>query len=122
VSEFPPRPIHTEAEYERVLSHVEAMMARTTRSVAERDYLDLLSDLIVSWEDDHYELPEASASEIIRFLLDQRGERQRSLVPIFGTESIVSEVLAGKRELQRKHIEGLAKHFHVSPSAFFQRQ
>ena len=32
---------------------------------------------------------------------------------------IVSEVLAGKREPQAKHIEELAEFFHVSPAAFF---
>jgi HTH-type transcriptional regulator/antitoxin HigA len=52
-------------------------------------------------------------------LLTERGLRQKDLVPVFGTESIVSEVLSGKRELQTKHIERLAVFFHVSPAAFF---
>jgi antitoxin component HigA of HigAB toxin-antitoxin module len=47
------------------------------------------------------------------------GVPQRELVPIFGTASIVSEVLAGKRELQRKHIQGLADFFQVPAGAFF---
>jgi HTH-type transcriptional regulator/antitoxin HigA len=55
----------------------------------------------------------------VKVLLFERGLRQKDLVPIFGTESIVSEVLAGKRELQAKHIARLAEFFHVSPSAFF---
>jgi len=38
---------------------------------------------------------------------------------VFGAESIVSEVLSGKRELQAKHIERLADFFHISPAAFF---
>jgi hypothetical protein len=29
-----------------------------------------------------------------------------------------SEILAGKREMNRKHIEALARHFHVNPTVF----
>jgi HTH-type transcriptional regulator/antitoxin HigA len=32
---------------------------------------------------------------------------------------VASEVLAGRRELTRKHIEALARFFKVSPAAFF---
>jgi HTH-type transcriptional regulator/antitoxin HigA len=119
VEELPPRPLHSEADYERVLARVEELLSLPRRSSAERDYLDLLAGLVEDWEDERYELPVASATDVIRFLLEERGEPQRALVPIFGTESIVSEVLAGRRELQRKHIAGLAKYFRVSPAAFF---
>ncbi len=119
VEELPPRPIHSEAEYERALARVEQLLGQPRRSAAETDYLDVLAGLVDSWEDAHHAIPEASATDVIRFLLEERGEPQRALVPIFGTESIVSEVLSGKRELQRKHIEGLARYFHVSPATFF---
>jgi HTH-type transcriptional regulator/antitoxin HigA len=41
-------------------------------------------------------------------------------VPIFKTESIVSEVLNGQRKLTANHIEKLAAFFRLSPAAFFQ--
>jgi antitoxin component HigA of HigAB toxin-antitoxin module len=59
------------------------------------------------------------STTLVRELCEERGIPQRALVPIFGAPSIVSEVLAGKRELQRKHIEGLAQFFQVPPGAFF---
>ena len=43
----------------------------------------------------------------------------KDLAPIFGSESIVSEVLHRKRELNKSHIEKLSKRFHVSPAVFF---
>lgn len=119
VDELPPRPIHSEAEYDRALARVEQLLGQRRRSAAETDYLDILAGLVESWEEIHHPIPDVSATDMIRFLLEQRGEPQRALVPIFGTESIVSEVLSGKRELQRKHIEGLSRYFHVSPSVFF---
>jgi HTH-type transcriptional regulator/antitoxin HigA len=38
---------------------------------------------------------------------------------VFGTRSIVSEVLSGKRDLNKDHIERLSARFHVSPEVFF---
>jgi antitoxin component HigA of HigAB toxin-antitoxin module len=40
-------------------------------------------------------------------------------VDVFGTPSIVSEVLSGKRELNKDYIKGLSERFHVSPELFF---
>lgn len=45
--------------------------------------------------------------------------RQKDLASIFGSESVVSEVLHGKRGLNKSHIEKLSKRFGVSPAAFF---
>jgi HTH-type transcriptional regulator / antitoxin HigA len=45
--------------------------------------------------------------------------RQKDLIDVFGTESIVSDVLNGKRDLAKEHIRRLSKRFHVSPSVLF---
>jgi HTH-type transcriptional regulator/antitoxin HigA len=40
-------------------------------------------------------------------------------VDVFGTPSIVSEVMSGKRELNKDQIKRLSERFHVSPELFF---
>ncbi|HEX9233374.1 MAG TPA: helix-turn-helix domain-containing protein [Candidatus Acidoferrum sp.] len=45
--------------------------------------------------------------------------KQKDLAPLLGSESIVSEVLYGKRELNKQHIEKLSQRFKVSPALFF---
>jgi HTH-type transcriptional regulator/antitoxin HigA len=45
--------------------------------------------------------------------------RQKDLAPLFGSESMVSMVLSGARELSKTHIQKLSKRFHVSPEVFF---
>ena len=95
------------------------MLTKSRRSRAEDDYLSLLSDIVEHWEADHIQMPKLHGVELVRELLDDNQLPQRALVDIFGTDSIVSEVLSGKRALQRKHIEGLASFFNVSPAAFF---
>ena len=57
--------------------------------------------------------------EVLRTLMDANDLRQKDLVPIFGSESIVSEVLHKKRGLNKTHIEKLSKRFNVSPAVFF---
>jgi HTH-type transcriptional regulator/antitoxin HigA len=64
-------------------------------------------------------LPRAKPVEILRFLMDQHGLKQKDLANVFGTPSIVSEVLSGKRKLNSKHIQRLSERFHVSPEVFF---
>jgi HTH-type transcriptional regulator/antitoxin HigA len=45
--------------------------------------------------------------------------RQKDLLSIFGTESIVSEVLHQKRPLTVNHIVKLRQRFNLSPAVFF---
>jgi HTH-type transcriptional regulator/antitoxin HigA len=45
--------------------------------------------------------------------------RQKDLADVFGTESIVSDVLNGKRDLAKEHIRRLSARFNVSPAVFF---
>jgi HTH-type transcriptional regulator/antitoxin HigA len=88
-------------------------------SEAERDLADLLTLLIEDYEEKNYQLPKASPLEVIAFLMEQHGLKQKDLADVFGTPSIVSEVLNGKRELNKEQIRRLSERFHVSPEVFF---
>jgi len=50
--------------------------------------------------------------------MDESSLRQRDLLDIFGTRSIVSEVSSGKRGITRAQARALAARFKVSPAAF----
>jgi len=119
VEAFPPRPIRDEEQLSHTWSRIEELLTKPARSSAEDDYLSLLSDMVEHWEAEHVQMPKLHGAELVRELLDDNQLPQHALVEIFATDSIVSEVLSGKRELQRKHIEGLASFFNVSPAAFF---
>jgi HTH-type transcriptional regulator/antitoxin HigA len=49
----------------------------------------------------------------------KEGFKQKDLLDVFGTPSIVSEVLHGKRQFTTEHIRRLSKRFHVSREVFF---
>jgi HTH-type transcriptional regulator/antitoxin HigA len=69
--------------------------------------------------EEHHSIPDASPVEVLRALMEANELRQKDMVPIFGSESIVSEVLHKKRALNKTHIEKLSKQFKVSPAVFF---
>lgn len=86
---------------------------------AQVEAIELLTLLIERYEEESFSLPKASPTDVLRFLLSQHGLRQRDLADDLGGESVVSEVLSGKRKLNATHIEQLSKRFRVSPAAFF---
>jgi HTH-type transcriptional regulator / antitoxin HigA len=116
----PPKVIRSEEEneaYTEVLEELDRRSASLTR--AEREFADLLTLLIEDFEDKRYALPRAKPLQVIEFLMEQHGLKQKDLTDVFGTPSIVSEVLHGRRELNKEHIKRLSRRFHVSPELFF---
>jgi antitoxin component HigA of HigAB toxin-antitoxin module len=66
-----------------------------------------------------YPIRAISALEALAELMAANNLKQKDLAPLFGSESMVSEVLHGKRELNKQHIEKLSQRFKVSPALFF---
>ena len=79
----------------------------------------MISLLIDHYETEHYPLPETEPADVLRFLLEQNGLSQRDIAAELGSESTVSLVLSGKRQLNRDHIARLSQRFQVSPAVFF---
>lgn len=120
LAKIPPRVIRTDEQNEAYIEALYEMEERKgRRSKEERELADLLTLLIENYEEKHYKLPKASPLEVIEFLMDQHGLKQKDLVDVFGTPSIVSEVRRGKRELNKEQIRRLSDRFGVSPEMFF---
>jgi HTH-type transcriptional regulator/antitoxin HigA len=117
-----PHVIHTEAENERCTQVLESFLRKKRRSTEEQRLTELLTLLIEDFEEREYPMPrKASPIDIVRHLMDANGLRQTDLLDVFGTASVISEVLKGKRELSKTHIAKLSARFHVSPELFFCR-
>ena len=114
-----PMPITSERQHELYLSVLDKLASKENPSAEEEKYAQVLMTLIEAYEEEHHPVPNASPLEVLRALMDANDLRQKDLAPIFGSESIVSEVLHKKRELNKSHIEKLSKRFHVSPAVFF---
>ncbi len=115
-----PRVIRTEEENERCIAIVEGLLQRPDRTPEEDQLMALLTLLVEKFEDQHYSLTAASPIDVLRHLIEANGLRQVDLVDVFGTASIASEVLNGKRALAKSHIAKLSQRFNVSPELFFE--
>jgi HTH-type transcriptional regulator / antitoxin HigA len=114
-----PTPITSERQHEQYLSVLDKLASKDNPTSEEEKYAEVLMTLIEAYEEGHHAIPDASPVEVLRMLMDANGLRQKDLVSIFGSESIVSEVLHKKRDLNKTHIEKLSKRFHISRAAFF---
>ncbi|MFZ0537848.1 MAG: hypothetical protein WAM47_13325 [Candidatus Sulfotelmatobacter sp.] len=115
-----PAVIRTEAENERYIAMLEDIDRKGSRlSAAEKRMAQLLILLIEDFEEKHYALKPSDPVSVLRELILANNLRQKNLLDIFGTPSIISEVLHGKRQLTTEHIRRLSRRFHVSPEVFF---
>lgn len=115
-----PAVIHSEKENERCIAMLEELDGKGDKlTPAEKRLAELLTLLIENFEEGAYALKPASPIEVLRELMEDNGLKQKDLTDIFGTPSIISEVLNGKRKLTTEHIRKLSHRFHVSPEIFF---
>jgi HTH-type transcriptional regulator / antitoxin HigA len=115
-----PHLIRTEKQLEAYTKALYRLTSKLDPRPSEVEAIELLTALIERYEQEHFKLPAGSPPEVLRFLIAQHGLKQRDLATEMGGESVVSEVLSGKRKLNAAHIEQLSKRFHVSPAVFFQ--
>ena len=79
--------------------------------------LDTLGTLVHAWEEQHHPMPKSRGAELLRCLMEEHHLTQSDL-PDVGSQGVVSEILAGKRELNVRQIRALSERFGVSPSVF----
>ena len=114
-----PTPIASERQHKEYFSVLGKLASKDNPTNEEDKYAKILMALIEAYEVEHHSIPDASPLEVLRAVLDANDPRQKDLAPIFGSESIVSEVLHRKRNLNKVHIEKLSKRFNISPAVFF---
>jgi len=114
-----PTPITSERQHEQYLAVLDKLASKENLTGDEEKYAEVLLTLVEAYEEKYHSIPDASPVEVLRSLMEANDLRQKDLVPIFGSESIVSEILHKKRELNKTHIEKLSKRFQISPVSFF---
>lgn len=119
IRQFPLRPIRTAPELDAAVAVVDALIDQPSRSPPEQDYLDVLSDLVEAYEAEAVPMRPVGDAELLRFLIRQKRVTQSQVAAGTGiAESVVSEILSGKRSLNRAQIGKLSRFFHVGPGTF----
>jgi HTH-type transcriptional regulator/antitoxin HigA len=114
-----PRLIHCDEELAEYTAALFDLTAKANPTPDEEEAIELMTLLIESYESKHYPVPAAEPADVLRFLLDRNSLSQRDVAAELGSESTLSLILSGKRQLNRDHIARLSRRFNVSPAVFF---
>lgn len=126
ISEFPIKAIQNDEQHTQALGMTERLINfchkhEADKSVSLQDvygYLDTLTALIELYEKKRFQITKTNPSEMLHYLMKQHDLKQSDLEEELGGQSVVSEILRGKRELNIRQIRGLSKRFNVSATVF----
>jgi HTH-type transcriptional regulator/antitoxin HigA len=121
VKKFPLQPIRDDAHLGEALATVETLICRDLDEGAE-SYLAVLTGLVEAYEARTRPIPDASEADILGLLMEQKGISQTDLRDEVGiSQSTVSAVLRGARNLTKAQVVDLARFFNVPPAVFLPR-
>lgn len=117
---IPLQPITDDAQYETAIAAMNGLIDAGAGDEAHplAPLLGVLGEFIADYEATELMWPDTSPAEVLRLLMEQHGLKQGDL-PEIGSQGVVSELLSGKRELNRNQIARLSERFGVSPATFF---
>jgi HTH-type transcriptional regulator / antitoxin HigA len=116
---FPLRRIRTDDELSQAITVINSLIDRDKLVSGEQDYLDVLSDLVENYEAEVHPIAPVSDAEMLRHLLEaKRVTQTKAAADTKIPRSTISEILAGKRTLNRRQIGILSRYFHVDPGVF----
>jgi len=121
-AQVPLRPIRTRAHYRQAIRALNELLdaGAGEESHPLADLVATLGELIGDYEDANSVPEDADPLGVLRFLMQQHGLTQSGL-PEIGSQGVVSEVLSGRRTLNVRQIDALARRFAVSPAVFMPR-
>jgi HTH-type transcriptional regulator/antitoxin HigA len=113
------RPIRNELDLSRlqVSAHELADIVGDDQEHPLYSLFELAMELISSWEKEHVCLPNAEPHEVLRHLLEANNLRQKDLEGI-ASPTLVSDILAGRRQISKRLAKALAERFQVNIGAF----
>ena len=119
IKTFPLASIKSANQLKEAQEVIDALLKKGPLDEGEEMYLDALGDLVIRYEDEHYPISPASEADMLRHLMEAKGASQVDVARKTRiARSTISEILSGKRSLNKSHIRKLAKYFNVDPGVF----
>jgi len=107
------RPIKAENQYREALQTIDSLIDSEPGST-EFEYLEVLSILVDDYENKHHSIEPLDPIEAVKTEMEEKGLRQKDLIPYFGSKEMVSQVLNRKRPLTLKIAKNLHQKFGIS--------
>src|ERR1700733_9300450 len=76
IRQFPLRPLGTDGDLDAAVAVIDSLLDRPALTAPEKDYLEVLSDLVEAYESETIPIRPVGDAELLRFLLDQKGVTQ----------------------------------------------
>jgi HTH-type transcriptional regulator/antitoxin HigA len=114
-----PRPIHDRVAYDNTVEVIDALAGHKLNADQE-DYLELLSQLVETYEAAHLTpYPKLKGIEALKFLLAENQLTGDDLAKLLSVDrSTAYKILKGTRNLTTEHIRSLCERFSVGPELF----
>lgn len=115
----PLHPIRSAHEYDIAVESLNQLLDAGAANEAHplADLVATLGSLIGDYDDVHFPPKAVRGADVIILLLAQHGLKQSEL-PELGTQGVVSEIIAGKRDLNVRQIRRLKERFGLSADVF----
>ena len=112
-------PIRSQADYEAMRTLADQLVDQVDAQVGHplSDLLDVVLELMESWEDDNIRVQEQSPKDMLSYLIKANGLKQTDLANIV-SQGTLSNILRGKREISKQLAKKLAERFSVNVSVF----
>ncbi len=119
VALFPPRIIENARQYKTSIAVIEKMMDAKSLSQDQAAYLELLCDLVETYERKHYSIGEPSLGELLAHLIEASGATKAEVArAACVSASLISDVLGGRRGMSLEVIRRLSAYFGLDASLF----
>ncbi len=113
--------IENEAQYEWAVARVEELLRIVTDDMSETDpayiELNLLSNLVADYSDEHYDLGKPSLTDVIKLRMYEMGLTQAALARMLNVSpSRICEYLTGKSEPTMRVARDISRKLDIDPA------
>ena len=110
---------HEEKDYERLVKLLDSLIDEVGNDGSHplASLMETVGSLIETYESENVPNRDGSPTDALKALMEEHDLTQSDLREI-GSQGVVSEVLAGKRQLNLRQIRALSERFGVSPAVF----
>ena len=112
-------PIYNSEDCDRAIFLLEQVSDIDREDQECEDVFNIIKTLVANWDSYQPQLPRASASDILRTLMDSENVTQEKLAATTGIlQPNISRCLSGRYKMSAKNAEKFAEFFNVDPELF----
>jgi HTH-type transcriptional regulator / antitoxin HigA len=110
---------HNENDYNKLVDLLDSLIDEVGNNEEHplTSLMETIGSLIEIYESQNTDVIKGGAIDALIALMQEHGLKQSHLSDI-GSQGVVSEILAGKRQLNVRQIKKMSKRFNVTPAVF----